>query len=275
MHPNDLIEFRDNVAIPRMLQLFEKTNIPEGARYIDSLEFSVLDGRSCGVDSRIQASGFSYRNGCAVRYLFDECDADIGTFFAEHKDCVFISDGSLRISDELEEMDLSTRIRHIRDCGRFFDWFESPNDLSIELVSIEYEKLKYLSAKEQEASSVKATKISALQSDISDLMFQRDWEIAYGHDDEKLSSIETRILLKECQICAIGMGAELDEARFEEAMCDNDFSSSLAQAEDLEAFLTENGFFQEKPSLQSRIDSASGRTGNSAAKPVPEKQPDR
>ena len=144
MHPNDLTEFRDNIANPRLLQLFEKTSIPEAARYIDKLEFSSLDGRNCGFDSRIQASGLCYHNGRAEEYVYDECDVELADFFAEHQDCVFISDGSLRIYDELAEMDLSTRIRNMGACDRFFHWFESPKDFAPVLTSIEYEKLCYL-----------------------------------------------------------------------------------------------------------------------------------
>lgn len=146
MHPNDLKEFRDNVAMPRLLALFEKTQIPDGARFIDSLEISLLDGRNCGFDSRIQASGLFYHNGKAEKYSYDELDVSLSDFFTDHKDCTFISDGSLRITDELEEMDLSTRIRNINSCPRFFHWLESPNDINIEMTSIQYEKLKYMLA---------------------------------------------------------------------------------------------------------------------------------
>ena len=165
MHPNDLIQFRDTVAIPCMMKLFEKTSIPDGTCYIDNLEISILDGRNCGFDSRIQASGLSYRNGVAEKYLYDECDVVLSDFLAKHKDTIFISDGSLRICDELEELDLSTRIRNIRDCGRFFYWLESPKEIKIELVSIQYEKLKYLLAQRERESQVKCS--SSVDAQIS------------------------------------------------------------------------------------------------------------
>lgn len=188
MHPNDLIEFRETIAIPRMMQLFEKTQIPDGTCYIDNLEISVLDGRNCGFDSRIQASGFFYRNGMAEKYLYDECDVALSDFLAKHKDTIFISDGSLRICDELEELDLSTRIRNIRDCGRFFHWLKSPKEIQIELVSIEYEKLKYLVAKQEKESQLKCR--SSVDAQISNASFRasesRSSLIVKGEDIEPL-----------------------------------------------------------------------------------------
>jgi len=144
MHPNDLKEFRDNVAMPRMMQLFENTQIPEGACYIDNLEFGFLDGRSCGVDSHILASGLVYRDGRAEKYVYDEYDVDLNTFFVAHKDCIFVSGGRLRVEDELDEIDMSTRIRNIGTCQKAFSWFDVLPNINIRMVSDEYEKLKYL-----------------------------------------------------------------------------------------------------------------------------------
>lgn len=144
MHPRDLIQFRDNVAVPRMKQLFEQTPIEEGACFIDDLEIARLDGRSCGFDNHVSAAGLLFRNGVAEEYSYDECDVEFSDFFAEHKHCIFISDGKLCVADELDELDLRTRIRNIGDCGRFFPWFVAPSEINIEWASIQYEKLKYL-----------------------------------------------------------------------------------------------------------------------------------
>jgi len=144
MHINDLIIFRDNVAIPHMLRLFEKTDIPDGACYINNIEISFLDGRSYGIDSHFQASGLLYRNNKVEEYHFEESDISLADFFAAHKDCVFISDGRLQIEDQLEEITLNTVIRNMRNCARFFPQFGQQPDIDIEFSSIIFEKMKYL-----------------------------------------------------------------------------------------------------------------------------------
>lgn len=149
MHPNDLKEFRDNVAMPRMKQLFDNTEIPDGACYIDKLELEFLDGRSCGVDSHVLASGLVYNDGQAEKYTYDEYDVDFNDFFTTHKDCIFISDGPLCICDELDEMDLHTRIRNIDNCKKIFSWLDVSSEIKVEMTSIQYEKLKYLLENQQ------------------------------------------------------------------------------------------------------------------------------
>lgn len=149
MHPNDLIRFRDEVATPRMTELFEKTQIPEGTCYIDNLEVSFLDGRSVGVENRIQASGMVFRAGKAEVYHYDECDVDLSEFYAGHKDYIFISDAPLRVSDDLAEMDLHTVMRNINACERIFHQFKAPEEIKMEMVSVPYEKMKSLLSNEK------------------------------------------------------------------------------------------------------------------------------
>ena len=153
MHPRDLEHFRDHVAIPRMMQLFEKTHIPEGTCYIDKLEIGFLDGRSCGHETYFEASGMTYRSGKAEEYLFSMCDISTEEFFSMHKDCIFMADGDLLVSDELEDMELRTRIRNIEACQKLFPMMEAPKDMQTEFASIAYEKLKHLLKTQQNIST--------------------------------------------------------------------------------------------------------------------------
>lgn len=182
MHPNDLKEFRDNVAMPRMMQLFANTEIPDGACYIDNLEFGFLDGRSCGVDSHILASGLVYRDGRAEKYVYDEYDVDFNSFFLAHKDCVFISDGKLRINDDLDEMELNTRIRNIEACKKFFPWFDISSEIKYEMSSIQYEKAKYLFENGNLSSQNEINEsFSSLDSKIDNAKAQqKEAEISFG-----------------------------------------------------------------------------------------------
>lgn len=144
MHVRDLEYFRDHVAIPRMMQLFENTEIPEGACYIDDLQVSYLDGRNCGHESLIEASGLSYKGGKVEKYHFSECDISLNDFLVSHKDCVFLSDGQLLVADELQEMELRTYIRNKQDCEKLFPLMKCEQDMKYEFTSIVYEKMKYL-----------------------------------------------------------------------------------------------------------------------------------
>jgi len=144
MNLEELRQFSDTVATPRLMELFEKTVIPDGTCFIDSLEISFFDGRSFGVESQIKASGLLYREGTVESYSYDECDIDIDDFMAEHKDCFFVSDGLLRIMDEIAELEVSSKIRNIGKCSEFFFQLSAPKELKIESSSIMYEKMKYL-----------------------------------------------------------------------------------------------------------------------------------
>lgn len=144
MNHEDLVNFRDNIANPRMKEIFSKTTIPEGTCFIDNVELSFLDGRSIGVDSHFKASGFEYTDGQALVYQFEDTDLTAGEFFDAHKDCHFISDGHLTVRDELVDMELSTVLRNLSSCGKLFHQFENLPELSILSNPMEYHKLRYL-----------------------------------------------------------------------------------------------------------------------------------
>lgn len=144
MHPRDMEHFRDTVAMPTMMRLFENTFIPDGACYIDNLEIHFLDGRSCGHESLIEASGLAYRDGRVEEYRFSECDISVDEFLAAHKDCHFLTDGKLLVSDELEDMELRTRIRSMRGCERLFPLLRTQEEMAVDFGSAEYEKMKHL-----------------------------------------------------------------------------------------------------------------------------------
>lgn len=386
MHPNDLKEFRDNVATPRMMELFEKTQIPEGTCYIDHLEISFLDGRSHGADSRIQASGMVYRDGKVEEYHYDECDVDLSEFYAEHKDCIFISDAPLRVGDELAEMDLNSVIRNIGQCERIFHQFKAPDDIKMEMVSIGYEKMNHLlsaqkgkaillerdykgeyerfaltpeefnkafrsflakgmpapttygdsytlqplvhlwycvaevggekwnnfftdmswgmsesdiengnlayireefllSLKVQVLETANAGKaeqpefddmhypeetpeVEALRGEISNLRHELKGVYGYAHEEELAPSIERRLLIRECQLCAALKGVKIDEARLEQLVTSADaFYEQAESAGSLEGLLEQNGFFDEKMPLSERIKAASSRASGSSVGP--------
>lgn len=153
--------YRNEAPSPLMQRLFDKTQIPEGTCYIDHLEISSLDGRSCGFESYIRASGLKYLNGRAEQYLYEEYDVPLKDFFAQHADCIFLSDGALQFHDEVGEMSLSTVIRNIKAGERLFPWFESPADLTMEMTSVAYEKLCHLHDEAQKSAPSLSDKISS------------------------------------------------------------------------------------------------------------------
>ncbi len=134
--------FRDQVARPRMLQLLQNTHIPEGMCCIDNLELSYIDGRSWGVDSQIKASGLLYRNGRVEEYTFDECDFPFADFIATHKNYVFVSDGTLKLWNELEETEITSKLRNTDFCSHMFPELSQAGSLRVEMNLIEYTKMK-------------------------------------------------------------------------------------------------------------------------------------
>lgn len=144
MHPRDIEYFRDTVAVPHMMNLFEKTPISEGACYIDKLEIEFLDGRSCGHETYIEASGMTYRNGKVEKYLFAECDISPKEFFASHEGCVFMAGGSLLVSNQLDELELRTRMCNIGTCASVFPMLAPLKNMQTEPGSTAYEKMRHL-----------------------------------------------------------------------------------------------------------------------------------
>lgn len=140
----ELIAFRDKVALPKLLELFDNTQIPEGACYIDNVTVGFLDGRSCGYETGYKASGFQFIDGKVQKYLFEEADIDLQSFSEVHKDCIFVSDGKLQVYDELNELDLTTTIRNMGVCGKLFHEFENLPNFNIAFSPIEYHKMEYL-----------------------------------------------------------------------------------------------------------------------------------
>jgi len=152
MHTRDLEWFRDNIAQPRMQQLFANTHIPDGFCCIDSLEIFYYDGRSCGTDSEVKASGYVYQNGRVERYTFAQCDMPLAAFAELHKDSIFISDGSLTIWNELEETEMKSRIRNLAFCSKLFPELSELTNLHIAFNCIEYLKMQHLYTAQSELS---------------------------------------------------------------------------------------------------------------------------
>lgn len=142
MTPEEIKRFRDEVAEPRMKKLLDNTVVPEGFCCIDNVEISFIDGRSWGIDSQFKASGLMFAHGKVEAYEFDKIDIGVSEFVEAHKGCVFLSGGSLKISDELEEFDMNTNISNLRGvCLKLFEDFECARYLTYVMSSPEYLKM--------------------------------------------------------------------------------------------------------------------------------------
>lgn len=148
MTSDELLQFRDSVAFPAMKKLFEATVIPEGFCCINELSVSFLDGRSCGVDSEIKATGLLFKNGEVEEYEFCEIDMDFAEFVESHKNCVFMADGTLKFCNELDEFEINTVIRQFDLCARICPDLESYVHLNLASSTsekgIQFEKMMYL-----------------------------------------------------------------------------------------------------------------------------------
>lgn len=142
MTPEELKRFKKEVADPKMKQIFANTVIPEGACFIDRVSIGFLDGRSCGFESVIEASGLVFANGKVQEYQYSETDVSVDEFVEAHKGCAFISDGSLRVYDELDQFEIKTELwNHLR-CAKVFGEVEDLGKLNFRYQSMEFEKMK-------------------------------------------------------------------------------------------------------------------------------------
>lgn len=153
MNRQELIWFRDNVAIPKMQQLLQNTTLPEGYCCITSLDVSILDGRSCGIDSELKAEGLLYKNGKVELYTFETYDFEATTFFEDHKSSIFLSEGKLHIWDELQEMEMNTILGNLSICAGLFPELKPATSLTVESHPLEYLKAKDLYEKIEPSAS--------------------------------------------------------------------------------------------------------------------------
>ena len=144
MHIQDLIWFRENVAAPKLQKLLQNTVIPEGYCCISHLDISLLDCRSCGLDSELTAKGLVYKDGKVQAYSFNEYDFATSDFYEKHKDSVFLSDGVLHIQDELQEMEVTTVLRNIGICAKLFPDLKKAVTLQMDTSPLEYLKMQQL-----------------------------------------------------------------------------------------------------------------------------------
>ena len=144
MNREELLWFRDNVAIPKMQQLLQNTTIPEGYCIITGLDISILDGRSCGVDSELKAQGFLYKNGKVEPYSFETLDFEETDFFEIHKSSVFLEDGKLHVWDELQQMDVNTILFNLNTCAELFPALKPAADMTVERSPLQYLKMKQI-----------------------------------------------------------------------------------------------------------------------------------
>lgn len=116
MNYKDLITFKETVADPVSKAVFDAIQIPDGFCCIDNMSICYLDGRSCGVDSLIQASGLVFKDGTVEEYTYSQQDVSFEDFVQSQSGHVFLADGILQFADELEELEVKTNIfgfRHL------------------------------------------------------------------------------------------------------------------------------------------------------------------
>lgn len=146
MKYEELKTFKKAVAEPRMKQIFANTEIPKGMVYINELGVSFLDGRSCGFETRIVASGYEYKDGKVCEYCYDELDVSFDEFVRLHKNAVFSADGDFKVEDELDNLSVRTNIGNHSRCAVLFPDLTVAKELNIESRSLEGLKMEALYA---------------------------------------------------------------------------------------------------------------------------------
>ena len=180
MNYEELQWFKENVADPAMERLFANTNIPEGFCCIDKLDIQFIDGRSWGTDSCIIATGLLYKDGKVEEYSYEETDFDVDEFVQAHKDCVFLSDGKLHISNELEETEINSTIRKLDSFSVLYSGLPQAKDMSFVFDSIEFLKMKHILEAEEKNSRMSR----------EDVFSAEDKILCYGCCDNNFFAIQ-------------------------------------------------------------------------------------
>ena len=144
MTPEEIKAFKAAVADPVMENLMKRTVLSNGLRFVDRLDISYLDGRSCGTDSVFKASGLSYQDGTVKPFEHEVFDTDFAEFLNSLKDCTFILDGTAFIFDELNEMEILTKIRTLSCCAVLFADLAQMRDVTYSFENPEYLKMRFI-----------------------------------------------------------------------------------------------------------------------------------
>lgn len=148
MNYKDLITFREAVADPVSNAMFDSVQIPDGFCCIDNVRISFLDGRNCGVDSLFQASGVVYIGSTVEEYTYSEQDMSFEDFVHAHVGNVFLTDGTLHFTDELEELEVKTTIYGFRHLAKIREDLGAYQNLQLSSCFSEhftwYQKMKHL-----------------------------------------------------------------------------------------------------------------------------------
>ena len=142
MTPGEIKQFKKDIADPRMCDIYTHTQIPAGACYIDSLNIEFLDGRSCGVESVIEACGVFEKDGAIEKYSFYAQDISVSEFVEKHREFSFLGDGQLRVYDELDDLEINTRLQNENRCADIFKELECLEQLSFVSQDFVYLKMK-------------------------------------------------------------------------------------------------------------------------------------
>ncbi len=169
MLTREIESFRQEIADPRIKELLEITEIPDGMCCIDNLDISLLDGRSCGIEYSIMASGYYYNNGTVQKYLYDELDVPVSKFAELHKDCVFIAEGTLSVWNDLDETDITSKICHLNSCSKMYAELAEASSLDIRRRCFEYIKMRYLFNSEHNKYVSLSERINSASNKVDDI----------------------------------------------------------------------------------------------------------
>lgn len=140
MTHEELMAFRKHISEPIDSKLFDKVELNDGMAFIDCLEVYYLDGRNCGHDCRMIASGLKMADGEVVPFEHEEFDVSLKKFLSE-LDYPFISQGHLLIEDEINPVEIKTKLCNATRCASIFNEFHCMEDKTYLGNSIEYEKM--------------------------------------------------------------------------------------------------------------------------------------
>lgn len=120
--------------------------------------------------------------------------------------------------------------------------------------------------KRMKDKSFDSPELEAIWGDICNLRHELDGVMGYPGEEELVPEIEKRLFVRECQMCAAMKGVDIDTPRLDSLVLDEALAEQVANADSLEDFLEQNGFFK-KATIADQIQSASNRTTDPSVAP--------
>ena len=143
----DIKRYKETATDEELETLFSNVIIPNSVYYIETLSIEFYDSDD-GIKYKISAHGYFHYNNVIQSYSFNEEIASLSEW-VEGRNFVFLADGFLRVIDNINNITVLTLTKQHSKIKTVLPQMPDLSCLNIEDNCLEYEKIVYISNKQQ------------------------------------------------------------------------------------------------------------------------------